>query len=166
MKNNLKLISKKKFINVNIIYLYLCNRYIKNDAYLFRPFFFNIGNYFNYINSLDDVCDSYEKKSEENNEEYLKKLEILPLRFKFEKTKLLDSENAILYGYKFHFKGRFTRKQKAASVWFTRGALPVSSMNVKVEYSFFTVFLRYSACTVKIWLYKGKTAPTYKYKLN
>jgi hypothetical protein len=41
---------------------------------------------------------------------------ILPLRHKLKRLKHFDSEKAILYGYKFHFKGRFTRKQRAASL--------------------------------------------------
>jgi len=129
-------------------------------------FFYNIKNYLDYIRKLQNVTNLHKKKLEKDNKNYLDNLKLLPLRFKLQKTNMLDSENAILYGYKFHFKGRFTRKQKAASVWFTRGAMPVSSMNTKVEYSFFTVFLKYSACTVKVWLYKGKTAPVYKYRLN
>jgi hypothetical protein len=117
LKRKLKLIVNKNFLNVNIKYLYLQNNYIDNiNNYIFTPFFYNINEYFNYVKKLRDVYDLYQEKLNQREKDYIYNLKYLPLRFKFEKTNMLDSQNAILYGYKFHFKGRFTRKQKAASV--------------------------------------------------
>jgi hypothetical protein len=44
-------------------------------------------------------------------------LEEMPLKDKFRRLRALEGgSRSILYGYKFHFVGRFTRKQKAASL--------------------------------------------------
>ena len=91
-----------------------------------------------------------------------------PLFFynKTRRMKFFDDNKAILYGYKFHFSGRFTRKQKAASWWYIKGSIPASSMSYDVDYGYFTITLRYSACTLKVWLYKNKKiSPKYGLKM-
>lgn len=60
-----------------------------------------------------------------------------------------------LKGYKMHLTGRFTRKQRAASYWFSKGKVPLNSINNYIDYSFFTLPLHNSAITVKVWLYKS-----------
>jgi ribosomal protein S3 len=65
----------------------------------------------------------------------------------------------LLYGYKFHFSGRFTRKQKAASLWFLKGSNSVSSTWANIDYGAYTITLRYSTCSLKVWLYKNKKTP-------
>jgi len=67
-----------------------------------------------------------------------------------------------LYGYKFHFSGRFTRKQKAANLWFQVGYLENSSIIANVDYAFKFVVLRFSVCSVKVWLYKSNKYSSYK----
>jgi len=79
--------------------------------------------------------------------------------------KFFDDNKAILYGYKFHFVGRFTRKQQAANLWYKFGSLANSSAVANVDYAFYTVILRYSVCTVKVWLYKSRRAIKYKYRV-
>jgi hypothetical protein len=88
--------------------------------------------------------------------------------FLYNKTKRMryfDNNLAILYGYKFHFVGRFTRKQKAANLWYRLGSLANSSAIANVDYAFYSVVMRYSVCTVKVWLYKSRTAPKFKYRV-
>jgi len=81
----------------------------------------------------------------------------MPLKDKFKRLRTLEGgSRSLLYGYKFHFVGRFTRKQKAASLWFAKGANSVSSMRVDIDYGFHTIALRYSACTLKVWLYRNR----------
>lgn len=60
-----------------------------------------------------------------------------------------------LKGYKMHLTGRFTRKQRAASYWFSKGKVPLNSINEFIDYAFFTIPLSNSAITVKVWLYKS-----------
>ena len=111
----------------------------------------------------------YKKRKLENKEKKMKKLEeleVIPLKYKFKKLKHLMSSSSVLNGYKFQFKGRFTRKQKAANLWFSQGAAPLSAMSENVDFSFFTIILDYGACTVKVWLYKGEKAPYYLYRFN
>jgi ribosomal protein S3 len=71
-----------------------------------------------------------------------------------------------LLGYKFEFKGRFTRKQRAANLWYLRGANPLSSMDQNVEIGVRKMILKYGACCVKVWLYKGKMLPTYSMRFD
>jgi len=75
-----------------------------------------------------------------------------------------SNEKTFFYGYKFHFVGRFTRKQKSANLWFKRGSLPTSDTNANIDYNMHTLTLRFSACTLKIWLYKGFYASNFYYK--
>lgn len=60
-----------------------------------------------------------------------------------------------LKGYKMHLTGRFTRKQRAASYWFSKGKIPLNTINTFIDYSFFTLPLPNSAITIKVWLYKS-----------
>ena len=84
---------------------------------------------------------------------------------KTKRMKYFDNKLAILYGYKFHFVGRFTRKQQAANLWYRLGSLANSSAIANVDYAIYSVVMRYSVCTVKVWLYKSKTAPKFKYRV-
>jgi ribosomal protein S3 len=54
------------------------------------------------------------------------------------------------------FKGRFTRKQRASSVWFHQGLVPLNTFKGYIDYSFFTIPLKNSAISIKLWLYKNK----------
>jgi ribosomal protein S3 len=37
--------------------------------------------------------------------------------------------------------------------------LPTSAMDAQIDYGMFTIPLRYSACTIKVWLYRGTYLP-------
>ena len=78
---------------------------------------------------------------------------------KLVRVKSRDHIKSFLYGFKFHFVGRFTRKQQSASMWFRQGFLPSSSMDTEVDYGMFTLPLKFSACTVKVWLFRGVYVP-------
>lgn len=124
-------------------------------SFIYKPFTFNIDLYKKYIYNvlnLPDVDSQFIA-----NKQKKKDLEEMPLKDKFKRLKILEGgTRSLLYGYKFHFVGRFTRKQKAASLWFAKGANSVSSMRVDVDYGFHTIALRYSACTLKVWLYRNR----------
>lgn len=60
-----------------------------------------------------------------------------------------------LLGFKVHLRGRFSRKQKASSLWYMRGQLPLTSVRSTVDYAFKAYPLRNSLVSVKVWLYKG-----------
>lgn len=141
----------------NWFFFNFLNQYSKR----FKPFIFNVELYKNYIGNilnLNDVETQFVAKKPKNRD-----LEETPLKNKFKRLRILEGgSRSLLYGYKFHFVGRFTRKQKAASLWFAKGANSVSSMHVDVEYGFYSLALRYSACTLKVWLYKNK-GYSYKY---
>lgn len=55
-----------------------------------------------------------------------------------------------LLGFKFHFRGRFTRKQRAASFIIQRGNMPLTTISANIDYSFFTIPLDNSLISIKI----------------
>jgi hypothetical protein len=71
------------------------------------------------------------------------------------KMKELYSSSSFILGYKMSFKGRFTRKQRASSVWFHQGFVPLNTIKGHIDYSFFTIPLKNSAVSIKLWLYKN-----------
>lgn len=59
-----------------------------------------------------------------------------------------------LLGFKIHFRGRFSRKQRAAYLTFREGLLPLNTLSADIDYSFNSVPLQNSLVSVKVWLYK------------
>ena len=68
-----------------------------------------------------------------------------------------------LMGYKIAFRGRFTRKQRASSLWFHKGKVPLNTLNIDIDYAFVTVPLKNSAVGIKLWLYKNKSFVPFTY---
>jgi len=138
---------------------------IVNYSKKFLPFIFDLDFYGQYLQKLKRLP----AMQHQIKRRQIKKKDLLftPLINKFRRLKFLEGKKkSLLYGYKFHFSGRFTRKQKASSLWFSKGANPVSSMAHDVEYGFHTVTLKYSACTLKVWLYKNRAgSPKHGYRL-
>jgi ribosomal protein S3 len=70
-----------------------------------------------------------------------------------------------LYGYKFHFVGRFTRKQQSANLWYVKGSMPYSFAKAKLDYAIYSIIMRYSVCTVKVWLYRSQKSPKFRLRV-
>jgi ribosomal protein S3 len=60
--------------------------------------------------------------------------------------------NNVVKGYKITCSGRFSRKQRTTYSWKSFGSLGTSSMKSKLDYSYKTIALKYSACSVKVWI--------------
>lgn len=60
-----------------------------------------------------------------------------------------------LMGYKMYLMGRFTRKQRAGHLWFSKGRTPLTSVMSFVDFAYHSLALKNSTITVKIWLYKN-----------
>lgn len=58
-------------------------------------------------------------------------------------------------GYKFRFAGRFKRKRERVIVYFKKGMMPVSSHNKLVEYGYYTQTNRFSAYSIRVWIYRN-----------
>ena len=71
-----------------------------------------------------------------------------------------------LIGFKFHCSGRFSRKQRASSLWFREKKIPLNTMTANIEYGFHTVPIRNSAVSIKIWLYKQKNLKSFNIRLT
>jgi len=59
-----------------------------------------------------------------------------------------------LFGFKFHFRGRFSRKQRAGSFIITKGNMPLTTLSANIDYGFVTVPLLNSIVSIKVWLFK------------
>lgn len=59
-------------------------------------------------------------------------------------------------GFKMRCSGRFSRRQRASSYWFSLGSVPLNSVNAFIEYASYTVTLVNSAITIKVWVHKSK----------
>lgn len=73
---------------------------------------------------------------------------ITPLRQ--ELTYLRKLGRGGILGFKFHFCGRFSRKQRASSIWVVSGALPLNTTHVYIDYAFSEVVLKNSICSIKV----------------
>ncbi len=58
-----------------------------------------------------------------------------------------------LAGFKFQFCGRFSRKQRSASVFIQHGRMPLNTINSHIEYSMCSNIARNSTVSVKIWFF-------------
>lgn len=70
-----------------------------------------------------------------------------------------------LIGFKFLCVGRFSRKQRASSIWFRENRIPLNTLSAIIDYGYFTIPLRNSAATVKVWLYRDSFYPKFFFKL-
>ena len=72
--------------------------------------------------------------------------------------------SSFIMGFKMSFKGRFSRKQRASSIWFHQGYVPLNTVKAIIDYAFFTIPLKNSAISVKLWLYKNTEITHWHYK--
>jgi len=59
-----------------------------------------------------------------------------------------------LMGFKLHCLGRFSRKQRASSLWYKHGKIPLNTMAAVIDFSAVSVPIENSVVTVKMWLYR------------
>jgi hypothetical protein len=64
-----------------------------------------------------------------------------------------------LIGFKFHLRGRFSRKQKASSIWFGRGLIPLNTLSATLDYNFSSMAIKNSLISIKVWLYRNTFYP-------
>src|SRR2546421_8840300 len=62
----------------------------------------------------------------------------------------LDSKGRGIIGFKFQIKGRFSRKQKASSVSFRQGLMPLNTISAHIEYAYYVTPIENSAAIVKV----------------
>jgi ribosomal protein S3 len=62
----------------------------------------------------------------------------------------------LVKGYKITCSGRFSRKQRTTYTWKSFGSLAFSTVKSKLDYSYRTIALKYSSCTIKVWIRLGK----------
>jgi len=60
-----------------------------------------------------------------------------------------------LFGFKFHFRGRFSRKQRAGSFLVSKGNMPLTTLSSHIDYAFLTMPLDNSVVSIKVWLFRN-----------
>lgn len=70
--------------------------------------------------------------------------------------KSLMRKQKIVKGYKITCSGRFSRKQRTTYSWKAFGSLAFSTVKSKLDYSYRTIALKYSSCTIKVWVRLGR----------
>lgn len=76
---------------------------------------------------------------------------IYPL-FSYLNSRFSNPTNYFL-GYKILCSGRFARRDRATYLWQSRRSVPFSTITAPVDFSSQIFTLKYSACSVKVWLY-------------
>ena len=71
-----------------------------------------------------------------------------------------------LIAFKMAFKGRFSRRQRASSIWYAHGRASLNRLNIKMDYAFVKVPLLNSIVSIKIWLFINPVYKNYKFILN
>jgi ribosomal protein S3 len=71
-----------------------------------------------------------------------------------------------LVAFKMALKGRFSRKQRASSLWYAHGRASLNRLNIKIDYAFVKIPLKNSVVSIKIWLFINPTYKKFKYILN
>lgn len=66
--------------------------------------------------------------------------------------KFLMRQRRVVKGYRITCSGRFSRKQRATYSWRSFGSLSLSTMKSKLDYGYTTIALKYSSCTIKVWI--------------
>jgi hypothetical protein len=55
-----------------------------------------------------------------------------------------------LVGFKIHLRGRFSRKQRASSIWYKRGLMSLNTLKASMDYSFSSIPIRNSLISIKV----------------
>jgi ribosomal protein S3 len=72
-------------------------------------------------------------------------------KLKLRKKIVLRDDNKFgLSGFKIQFVGRFSRKQRASSIFVQHGCMPLNTLCANINFGSDTIALRNSAITVKI----------------
>lgn len=62
----------------------------------------------------------------------------------------LEPLKGSIFGFKFHFRGRFSRKQRAGSMSVNCGNMPLTTLSSFIDYGFVTVPLVNSIVSIKV----------------
>lgn len=89
----------------------------------------------------------------------------LTAKYNILKRRILKPKKGGLFGFKMQCSGRFTRRQRASSIWFSYGSTPLNTIKERIDYSFFSIPISNSKITIKVWLHLNNTYPNWYFKL-
>ena len=101
---------------------------------------------FNFLQNIWDVVNKFNKRNS--------------------RTDVGQYKKSNLIAYKMSFKGRFSRKQKASSIWYAHGRASLNRLDLKIDYAFIKIPLKNSLVSIKIWLFRNTKYIKFKYVLN
>jgi ribosomal protein S3 len=88
------------------------------------------------------------------------------LKYNVVKIKTKKTNNrGILIGYKIKLSGRFSRKQRSSSIWFSFGSVPLNTIKSNIEYNAHSIPIKNSLITIKVWFNIGKNFQKYYFCL-
>ena len=61
-------------------------------------------------------------------------------------------KKSLLKGFKFRCSGRFSRRQRAGSLWYLRGRVPLNTFSVEIDYGSYNIAIDNSEICIKVWL--------------
>lgn len=80
-------------------------------------------------------------------------------------TRLVDSTESKIQGFRIACSGRFNKTQMASYSWEKYGPIPLNNFSCSVDYSFSKVFMRYGLCGIKVWVFTSHR-PLKNFKSN
>jgi len=165
---------ENKFLFTNtkyLVYPKLSGSYILNKSHKFLYFFNWIYNYVfvnkfcltadnmvvnHYGSSLRGLGSNMARFFNYSYYNYNYKSGYQSLGINFLKSRIkIHTKGSNLIGYKMYLMGRFTRKQRAGHLWFSRGKTPLNTISAFIDFGFHSLSLKNSTITVKVWLYKS-----------
>lgn len=81
------------------------------------------------------------------------------------KSRIKPYKFSAFTGFKIQCLGRFSRKQRSTSFWFSLGTVPLNTVQASVNYGFYTLPLRNSAVTVKTWINCSNSGSLFWYQI-
>lgn len=89
----------------------------------------------------------------------------LSAKYNILKRRIIKDKKGGLLGFKMQCSGRFTRRQRASSIWFSYGSTPLNTIKENIDYSFFSIPIANSKITIKVWLHITKFYTNWYFKL-
>jgi len=69
-------------------------------------------------------------------------------------------------GFKIKCVGRFSRRLRARSYWYSLGNVPLNSIMAPIQYGFFCAPLKNSSISVKVWMQVFRLTPQTNYLIK
>lgn len=161
----LKILKKRTVSSYSkrFMFTFLKNKILRSFWYNFKTLlYFHLSKFFRNFTALNVFILGLSKKNVNAN--IISEFFLIRLRQFYTIWEVLKNVNFlfkglmrrnIIRGYKITCSGRFSRKQRTTYSWKSFGSLGFSSVKSRLDYSYKTIALKYSSCTIKVWVRMG-----------